>query len=96
LPEGLTIRFEVEDTGIGIAADDQPRLFRAFQQIDDSTSRTHGGTGLGLAFCARVVQLIGGQIGLESALGAGSIFWFTVPLGVVPTAAEGVSPSQET
>ena len=73
----LQIRFEVQDTGPGIALDRQAHLFSAFEQADASTSRQHGGTGLGLALCRQLARAMGGEAGVKSAPGAGSVFWFT-------------------
>ena len=74
------LRFEVRDTGIGIDAEAQTRLFSSFSQADASTTRLYGGTGLGLAICKRIIDLMGGRIGVNSEPGRGSSFWFEVPL----------------
>ncbi|HEY2106573.1 MAG TPA: response regulator, partial [Candidatus Binataceae bacterium] len=77
-PDEATLRFEVRDTGIGIAAEEQTQIFRAFTQVGD---RRHEGTGLGLAIASRLVEQMGGSIGVLSAPGAGSTFWFTANFG---------------
>jgi two-component system sensor histidine kinase/response regulator len=79
-PTGVVVRFEVEDTGIGIATEDRARMFEPFSQADSSTTRRYGGTGLGLAICQQLVTAMGGTIGVEGRLGEGSTFWFAVPL----------------
>jgi CheY-like chemotaxis protein len=86
------LRIKVSDTGIGIGAEAQRRLFKPFTQADGSTARRFGGSGLGLALCRQLVEMMGGSIGMKSAPGEGSTFWAELPL---PAAGPGAKPADE-
>jgi two-component system, sensor histidine kinase and response regulator len=86
------LRLSVRDTGVGIAEDAKPRMFKSFSQADNSTTRKYGGTGLGLAISRQLAELMGGEVGLESQQNVGTLMWMTVPLE--PVAPESAAPPQ--
>ncbi len=90
----FTLRIAVEDQGIGMSPDQQERLFERFSQADSSISRKYGGSGLGLTICKQLVERMGGQIGLDSVLGAGSTFWFTLPLELAAEQDQTAAPER--
>ena len=91
-PSWVVLRFEVEDTGMGVAPEQQHRLFNTFEQVDGSMTRRHGGPGLGLAISRHLARLMGGEVGCTSEPGQGSVFWFTARLKVADAVA--MAPEQ--
>ncbi|GBQ88990.1 signal transduction histidine kinase [Gluconacetobacter johannae DSM 13595] len=91
---GTSLRVEVSDTGIGISPAAQARVFETFTQADDTVMDRFGGTGLGLAICRQLVDLLGGEIGVSSVVGAGSVFWFVMPMKPVAPSSLPGSPER--
>jgi two-component system sensor histidine kinase RpfC len=92
-PQRVVLKFSIRDTGIGIAPDDQRRIFESFTQADQTTTRRFGGTGLGTTIAKQLTELMGGRMGLESAVGLGSTFWFELPLEVAATEPRAEEPA---
>ncbi len=91
----VQLRFEVIDTGAGISPEFQEKIFESFSQADQSTTRRHGGTGLGTTISKRLVELMGGEIGVQSGSGRGSRFWFTLPIELQPIMDSPAAPELE-
>ena len=93
--DGVVVRFEVADTGVGVDPATAERLFEPFTQADASTARRHGGTGLGLAICRRLADAMGGTIGVDSQPGSGSTFWLSLPLARAAEPTAAATPSDD-
>lgn len=91
--ERAVVRFVIQDTGIGMSRESALKLFEPFRQGDPTTTRKYGGNGLGLSIAKRLVELMDGEIGVDTAEGQGSSFWFTIPLSRVPTSKPAATPS---
>ncbi len=90
------LRFEVEDSGVGIASESIGKLFQPFTQVDSSSTRRYGGSGLGLSICAKLIKLMAGDLGVRSDYGSGTTFWFTLPLPPVQDPVEApATPEQD-
>jgi CheY-like chemotaxis protein len=96
LARGEVLRLEVQDSGRGIAPERQQHIFNRFEHADAQTNRAYGGTGLGLTVCEKLVALHGGQIGVQSQLGQGSLFWFEIPLQAAQDQSPSVTASDDT
>jgi len=92
-PQSVVLKFSIRDTGIGIAPEDQRRIFESFTQADQTTTRRFGGTGLGTTIAKQLAELMGGRMGLESAVGLGSTFWFELPLEVEAAEVRAEEPA---
>ncbi|TMC54135.1 MAG: response regulator [Chloroflexi bacterium] len=92
---GISVQFEVQDTGVGLTEEESTRVFGVYSQLDSSTTRRHGGTGLGLAIARMLVQLMGGEMGVESEKGKGSRFWFTALFREAAAKARGPRASMQ-
>jgi CheY-like chemotaxis protein/nitrogen-specific signal transduction histidine kinase/HPt (histidine-containing phosphotransfer) domain-containing protein len=93
--KGDVLRFEVQDSGVGIASESIGKLFQPFSQVDSSSTRRYGGSGLGLSICDRLIKLMQGELGVRSEHGKGATFWFTVPLPAVQPSPDVKAPAMQ-